>query len=270
MQLPGGVQRGGGLGGVLLGLAQPGDRLSERGQPGQQHDRGQCRVFGEVGERGDQPGGAAQLVPGRGGGGDAGVGGAGGAVIGVSGLAEDAAAQRGGGHVQGVGGGPGGIGGGGRIGARQRPDISGGVLGGAGGVLPDRVPLRRGERVTRCGAGGGPPLAELGPGEVGRELAAAVPHRAAAVGGVAGQGDRVPGDLAGVPRAEPLAGQHPSAAEQSEELLLAARLGGCGGDIAAQRDPRGFVKATAGGLLMFGARRRLGAVRSAGAVDSSP
>ena len=143
VQLPGGLERAGGLGGVLLGLAQPGDRLGERGQPGEQHDRGQRRVPGEVGERGDEASGAAQLVPGRGGGRDAGVGGAGGAVVGVGGLAQDAAAERGGGHVQGVGGGPGGIGGGGRVGAGQQPYPGGGVFGGPGGVLPDRVPLGR-------------------------------------------------------------------------------------------------------------------------------
>jgi len=91
---------GGGLRGALLGVAQLGDRLSQRGQPGDQHDRRERRIFGEAGERGDQPGGAAQPVPGRGGRRDAPVGGAGGPVVGVGGLPQDAAAERGSGHVQ--------------------------------------------------------------------------------------------------------------------------------------------------------------------------
>jgi hypothetical protein len=42
----------GGLGGALLGFAQAGDGFGERGQPGDEHDRGQRSVAGEVGERG--------------------------------------------------------------------------------------------------------------------------------------------------------------------------------------------------------------------------
>ena len=104
----------------------------------------------------------------------------------------------------------------------------------------------------RAGAGARPALAELGPGQIGGELAAAVPHRAAVFGRVAGQGDRVAGDLAGVLRAVPRADQHPGAAEKREELLLAARPGSGGGDMAAQRDPRGFIQATAGGFAGLG------------------
>src|SRR5450755_1256972 len=78
VQMVGRLERAGGLGGVPLGFAESGDCLGERGQPGEQHDRGERRVFGEVGERGDEPGGAAQLVPGRGGAGGWGGGGGGG------------------------------------------------------------------------------------------------------------------------------------------------------------------------------------------------
>jgi len=41
VQLPGGPHRSGGLGGALLGLAEPGDRFGEGGEPGDQRDRGQ-------------------------------------------------------------------------------------------------------------------------------------------------------------------------------------------------------------------------------------
>ena len=93
VQAPGGPQRGGGLGGVLLGFAEFGDGFGERGQPGNEHDRGQRPVAGQVGERGQQPGGLPELVPGRGGQGDAAIGRAGGTVVGVGGLAQDAAAE---------------------------------------------------------------------------------------------------------------------------------------------------------------------------------
>jgi hypothetical protein len=57
----------GGLGGVLLGVAEFGDGFGQRGQPCDEHDRGHGAVAGQVGERGQQPGGLAELVPGRGG-----------------------------------------------------------------------------------------------------------------------------------------------------------------------------------------------------------
>jgi hypothetical protein len=37
VELPGGAQGAGGLGGVLLGAPEIGDRLGERGQPDDQH-----------------------------------------------------------------------------------------------------------------------------------------------------------------------------------------------------------------------------------------
>ena len=148
MEPLGGAERAGGLGGALLGLAELGDRLGERGQTGDQHDRPERRVAGEVPVGRQQPGGPPQAIAGRGGRGDTAVGGAGGAVVRVSGLAEDPAAQRGGGRVQGVGRRPrprprptaGSVRG-------ERPDLRGRPVGGPGGVLPDRASLGRGERV---------------------------------------------------------------------------------------------------------------------------
>ena len=77
-------------------------------------------------------------------------------------------------------------------------------------------------------------------------------------GGVAGQRDRVPGDLTGVADAEPLAHQHPGLVQAGEELLLAARGRGSGGDLPPQRDPGCFVQAAAGGLLVLRAGRAAG------------
>ena len=57
VQAFGGAQCGGGLGGVLLGLAEFGDGFSERGQLGDEHERGHRLVAGDAGERGQQPGG---------------------------------------------------------------------------------------------------------------------------------------------------------------------------------------------------------------------
>ena len=130
--------------------------------------------------------------------------------------------------------------------------------GAAGGVVPDRVPLGRRERVAGRGAGAGPAAAELGPAQVRGELPAAEPHRPAVPAGVAGQRDRVPGDLARVPGAEPLADQHPGRLQAGEELLIAAGAGRRGGDLAAQRDARRLVQAAAGGLLGLGAGRAAG------------
>jgi hypothetical protein len=58
MQVGGGAG-GGGLRGALLDVTQLSDRFGERGQPGDQHQRCEGRVLGEVGERGDQAGGGA-------------------------------------------------------------------------------------------------------------------------------------------------------------------------------------------------------------------
>ena len=69
VQAPSGTQRGGGLGGVLLGFPEFGDSFGERGQPRNEHDRGHGPVAGQVGERGQEPGGLAELVPGGSGGG---------------------------------------------------------------------------------------------------------------------------------------------------------------------------------------------------------
>ena len=134
--MPGGAEGGGGLGGALLGFAQLGDGLGERGQPDDKHDRGEPAVPGEVGVRGDEPGGMAELVPYRGRGGHPPVGLAGGTVERVGSLPQCAAAERGGGYVQRVGRSIGGVGGGCGVGGGVEPYLGGGIGGGAGGVLP--------------------------------------------------------------------------------------------------------------------------------------
>ena len=106
-------------------------------------------------------------------------------------------------------------------------------------------------RPAGCGPGRGPPLLQLGPAQVRCEFPAAVPDRSAVLGGVAGQGDRVPGDLTRVRDAEPLAYQHPGLVQAGEELVLAARCRRSGGDLPPQRDPRGLLQAAAGGLLVL-------------------
>ena len=147
VQLLGGAQRAGRLSGVLLGLAEPGNRLGERGQPGDQHERPERRVAGDVPVGRQQPGGPPQAIAGRRGRGDTAVGCPGCAVVRVGGLAENPAAQRRGGHAQGVGRGPGRVRGQGRISPGMHPDLNGRVISDAGGVVPDRAALGRGERV---------------------------------------------------------------------------------------------------------------------------
>jgi len=79
------------------------------------NDGGEGAVSGQVGERGHEPGGLPQPVPGRGRLRDAAVRGPGRPVVGVGGLPQDTAAECGGGHVQGVRGRPRGVGGSGRV-----------------------------------------------------------------------------------------------------------------------------------------------------------
>jgi hypothetical protein len=86
LQVPGAGAGGGGLGGALLGVAEMGDRFGKRGEAGDEQDRGEGRVAGQVRQCAEQPGGLSQLVACRGGDGDAAVGGAGGAVVEVGGL----------------------------------------------------------------------------------------------------------------------------------------------------------------------------------------
>ena len=56
MQAFGGAQCGGGLGGVLLGVAEFGDGFSKRGQLGDEHEPDHRPVLGDISERGQQPG----------------------------------------------------------------------------------------------------------------------------------------------------------------------------------------------------------------------
>ena len=84
-QVAGGAVRGLGLVGTLLGVPQVGDGFGKRGQPDDQDRRREHLVLGEVSVGGDQPGAAAELVPGPGGCGDVAVLVAGGAGVRVGG-----------------------------------------------------------------------------------------------------------------------------------------------------------------------------------------
>ena len=140
----------------------------------------------------------------------------------------------------------------------QATDLRRGVGGYAGGVVPDRVPLLGRQvqiRMTGRGPLRGPPLPQLGPTQIRREFPAAVPDRAAVLGCVALQRDRVPGDLTRVLDAEPLPHQHPGLVQTGEELVLAVRRCGGGGDLPPQRDTGSLVEAAAGGLLVLRAGR---------------
>ena len=92
-------------------------------------------------------------------------------------------------------------------------------------------------------------MAELGEGQVGSELPAAVPDRAAGLGGVGGEGDGEAGDLAGVAGAEPLADADAGGVEAGEELVLAGGGGGRGADGPAEGDAGWLVPVAAAGLL---------------------
>jgi len=70
----GSLAGGGGLGGMTLGRAQVGDVLDQRGEPQDERYLGITRVAGER-RGGQEPGGAAQAVPGGSGPRDAAVGG---------------------------------------------------------------------------------------------------------------------------------------------------------------------------------------------------
>ena len=82
--------------------------------------------------------------------------------------------------------------------------------------------------------------------------------RVAVFGGVAGERDSVPGDLAGVLCAEPFSDQEVGLVQAMEELALAACCRGSGGDLPSQRDPGCFVQATAGCFLVLGTGRAAG------------
>ena len=121
---------------------------------------------------------------------------------------------------------------------------------GAGGVVPGRVRGRlgpgAGRRRRRAGCQPGPQLRQ---GEVGGQLAAAVPHRLAVPVVIAVQPDRVPGDLPGIAAAAPQLDPQPGhLLEQREELLLAAGGRRGGGGVPPQGDPRRLGPPVAGRL----------------------
>src|ERR1019366_9207437 len=79
-------------------------------------------------------------------------------------------------------------------------------------------------------------FAQLRQGEVGGELAAAVPDGPAVLSGVIWQADRVSSDLARVDCAVPLAHEDPGLLQPAEELLFRARPGRRGTHLPAQGD----------------------------------
>ena len=258
---------GSGLGSVVLGVAEFGDGVGERGEAGDQRDLREVAVV--AGERGggQQPGGPAQAAASRSGSGDPPVGGAGCAVVRAGGLADHPAAQRRSGSMQGVAGGPCGVCCCGRVtGGGEGQDLPGRVGGGAGGVLPDRGSFLGRELAARNCAGVGwagcPALAELGQRQVGGQLPAAVPDRLARSRRVLGQGDGVPGDLARVAGAVAHADLHAGPLQAGEEVLLAGRGRGCGADLALEGDAGRLLPAAAPGLLGL----RPGRARGGGAV----
>lgn len=84
-----GIPGGGGLGGVLLGLAQIGDR---GGQVGDQRDGDQRGIASDLAGHRQQPGGGSQLVPLPGGRRYPAVAGTRGPIVAVGGAAQVAAA----------------------------------------------------------------------------------------------------------------------------------------------------------------------------------
>lgn len=192
---------------MLLCLAEVGDGLGERGKSQHERDCPHRRVVGGYAKRGQQSASTAETSTGRARTGDAAVGYTCSAVIAVGCAAEDPAAEHSVRRTQGIGSSPGCIRRSGGIGHGELADLRGGLGGDAGGVLPDGVTLRPGElrapRGVRVCGGAVPAVAQLGEGQVGCELAAAVPDRVASGCRVAGQGHRVSGDLARVARAQP-------------------------------------------------------------------
>ena len=207
-----------------------------------------------------QPGGLAELVPGRGGRRDAAVGCAGGAVVGVGGLAQDAAAEHGGGDVQGVGGGPGGVGGGGRVRSRPGPGSARWRRRRPGWRAP------RARSAPRRSAGARPGVARCGVhrcrslGQVRSAASFPPPYQTGPPSLVVSPGSATaypvtwPGFLT-LNRWRTSTPAWSRRAKNSSSLLAD---GGGGGDLPAQRDPGCLVQAAAGGLLVLGAGRAAG------------
>jgi hypothetical protein len=121
-------------------------------------------------------------------------------------------------------------------------------------------------------AGPGPAAAQFRQGQIGRELPAAVPDDPAIFRRMMPKADRVPRHVAGVSDAVPLADGYPGAGEAGEELLLRARPGRCGRDLAAQGYPGRLRPAAPGRLLRLGAGRPpgRGAIRRGSSGQPEP
>jgi hypothetical protein len=122
-------------------------------------------------------------------------------------------------------------------------------------MFPDRVSFRGSEPPGWGVPGWFPAAAQLRQSQIGGELPSAEPNQAAAMSGVAGQGDGVSSDLGGVTGAQPLADQHTGTGEASEEILLTRRARGGGADGPLECDPRWFSPSAPQRLLLLGASR---------------
>jgi hypothetical protein len=183
MQVLGSLPRRGRPGGVLLGTAQLGDRLGETREPGDQHCQDQRVIAGDGSCGGHPPGRLPQARARRRRTGNPGVRRPGGPLVTVCRLPQHAAAQDGGRDVQRVDSRPRGVRCLVRAGPGEQPDLPGRSGGGLRRVIPDRAPFP-GREPAGPGAAGLPAPPQPGPGQVGRELPAAVPDRLPGTGGV--------------------------------------------------------------------------------------
>lgn len=127
--------------------------------------------------------------------------------------------------MQEVGGGPADVAGRVGVDGEMTPKVGGGVGGGAGGVLVDRLPLFGGQsRPVERGGIRGPAAAQSGHGEVLGQATSAVPEWLSVRADMIGEGEGIAGDLAGVERAVAETDEHPGSMQVVEEFLDAPGL----------------------------------------------
>src|SRR5215472_8126307 len=125
-----------------------------------------------------------------------------------------------------------------------------------------------GERIT--GLRPRPPGAQLGQRQIGRERPPAVPDGAPVLTGVLRQTGGVAGYSTRAGRAVPVADQNPGLDQPVEEVLLGARSGSCGADLAAEPGAGRLIPAAPDRLLRLSPSwpRRGGAVRWDGGTQA--
>jgi hypothetical protein len=201
---------------LLLGLAQLRDSERERDQAADERQGGQARIAIRLLHQRECPRGGTQAVSSAGAWRNTAERRPGGAVVCVGGATERPAAGDPGSRMERIGCRPPRVGRPARIAPRAVPDVLRGVRRLPGGMPVDQFPLPHGQAVSgeascpRLGtwqAAGGtfrapgmrlPAAAELGQGEVGGELPAAVPDHPAVAAPVVRQADGIAGHLAGV------------------------------------------------------------------------